>query len=332
MNSNIFSLPGEYLQGLGERAKTAYASSSRYDILLYLFAALFLLIAVLMISGKKIDWSFVSSLDPRPDDMVIRGRGSTYWEPSKKHTNLVIPEKDAPIGMKDTEYSLLMDCVLYNTRNYSATQNSYRHIIHRGSNELYTETVTGLVTGCIVAGSSTAVTLPERGLPRRLNPGIFVDPNTNDLLIFVDTFKGTEQYRESVRIADIPLDIPFRIGIVLNGRVLEVYLNCKLEVTKVLSGTPKAVENVWYGISGGSSAQAQIQNIVLWKFGLTGDQMRTLCRVVPDFKFKRPICESAEVVGAAASTIANSATATPGLVTPSVDLGVSAALACKPRV
>jgi hypothetical protein len=327
MNSNIFSLPGEYLQGLGERAQAAYASSTSYNLLLYLFAALFLFIAVLMISGTKIDWSFLSALDPRPTDMVVRGRGSTYWLPSKQHTNLVIPEKDALIGMKDNEYSLLMDCVLYNTRNYSNTQNPYRHLIHRGSNELYTETAAGMITGCIVAGSSTAIVMPERGLPRRLNPGVFLDPNTNDILIFVDTFKGTEQYRESVRIADIPLDIPFRLGIVLNGRVLEVYLNCKLEVTKVLSGTPKAVENVWYGISGGAAAQAQLQNVVLWKFGLTGDQMRVLCKAVPDFKFKRPICESADTVGAAASGAAAASTTT----APSVDLGVSAALACRPR-
>jgi hypothetical protein len=181
-----------------------------------------------------------------------------------------------------------------------------------------------LVTPCSAAGSGSG--LPQHGLPRRLNPGIFVDPNTNDILIFVDTYKGAENYRESVRIADLPLDIPFRLGIVLQGRVLEVYLNCKLEVTKVLSGTPKTVENTWYGISGSAAAQAQIQNLSVWKMALKADDMSVLCKSPIAFALKRPICEGADTVispQTATQAIGSAATAAAG-----ADLGVKAALTC----
>ena len=74
-----------------------------------------------------------------------------------------------------------------------------------------------------------------------MNPGVFLDPNLNDILVFVDTEGGD---RESLRIPNIPLDIPFRIGIILNDRVLEFYLNCRLETTKILKYKPKKVDNV----------------------------------------------------------------------------------------
>jgi hypothetical protein len=112
----------------------------------------------------------------------------------------------------------------------------------------------------------------------------------NDILIFIDTVDGAQNYRESVRIADIPLDTPFRIGIVLKGKVLEVYYNCGLEVTKLLKGEPRNVENKWYGLAGSASMDGQIQNLYLWDKALAADDIRTLCPSLPTFSKKRPSC------------------------------------------
>jgi len=89
-----------------------------------------------------------------------------------------------------------------------------------------------------------------------------------------------------VRIRDIPLDIPFRLGIVVNERVLEVYLNCKLEVTKLLTHKPKKVENKWFGVAGAAAANDQIQNLYLWKRPLVSTDMRYLCPPIPKFGVK----------------------------------------------
>ena len=288
--NNIFGMPGEYLRDVGSRS-TGLFSGGRGNLILYLIAALIIVVVIVMLAGIQINWS---ALDPRPRKLVVATQSYKYWEPSAQYTNLVV-ESDAPDGFSDTIYSVAIEMKLLNTRNYGTTEGPYRHLAHRGSNELLKSTVGGAVlSGC--AGGSSATSLPKFGLPKRLNPGIFLDPNTNDILVFVDTMIGGEVSRESVRIADIPLDTPFRLGVVLNGRVLEVYLNCKLEVTKVLAGEPKAVENVWYGLAGAAAAQAMVQNLRVWKSSLTANDMRTLCPSLPTFAADRPICNGADTV------------------------------------
>lgn len=288
--NNIFGMPGEYLRGVGARS-TGYFSGGNSNIILYLIAAIAIVVVLVMLSGTQINWS---AFDPRPRKLVVATQSYKYWMPSAQYTNLVV-DKDAPEGLKDNTYSVAVEMKLMNTRNYGSTEGPYRHLCHRGSDELLKSTVGGAVlSGCGSGSNNNA--LPKFGLPKRLNPGIFLDPNTNDVLVFVDTMIGNEVSRESVRIADIPLDTPFRLGVVLNGRVLEVYLNCKLEVTKVLLGEPKSVENVWYGLAGGAAAQAMVQNLRIWKSELTADDMRTLCPSLPTFPVDRPICNGADTV------------------------------------
>lgn len=288
--NNIFGMPGEYLRNVGSRT-TSIFSGGAGNLLLYLIAALIVVVVIMMLAGIQINWS---AFDPRPRKFVVTTQSYKYWAPSAQYTNLVV-ESNAPTNFSDDNYSVAIEMKLLNSRNYGTTEGPYRHLYHRGSDELLKSTVGGAVlSGC--AGGANNSALPKFGLPKRLNPGIFLDPNTNDIIVFVDTLIGNEPSRESVRIADIPLDTPFRLGVVLNGRVLEVYLNCKLEVTKVLAGTPKVVENVWYGLAGSAAAQAMIQNLRIWKSGLTADDMRTLCPSLPTFAADRPICNGADTV------------------------------------
>jgi len=276
--NNIFGMPGEYLREAQTRTASLFSGTSIGNIILYIVAAALVVLVILMISGVQIQWP---SFDLRPRKLVVLTQSYKYWSPSAQFTNLLV-DSEAPTELSDSSYSLMMEIKLLNSRNYGSIEGPYRHIFHRGSDELQTRALGG--------------SLPKFGLPKRLNPGIFLDPNTNDILVFVDTMIGNEPSRESVRIQDLPLDIPFRLGVVLNGRVLEVYLNCKLEVTKVLTGTPKHVENVYYGLSGSASAAAMLQNLSVWKSPLVANDMRTLCGALPTFSADRPICNGANTV------------------------------------
>lgn len=269
--------------------------------LLYLLVAFFIAVVIFMLMGKSISMSWLSYFDPRPKNWKIVGRASLFWPPSSIFSNLNVPKEKSVADMHDDMYSMTVENVLYNTRSYNTTEGPYRHILHRGSNELAKTTVGGaILSGCLTNDSSE---LPPFGLPKRMNPGIFVDPNTNDIIVFVDTIRGADTMRESARIADIPLDVPVRIGVVLNKRVLEVYLNCKLEVTKVLQGDPKHVENEWYGLAGPAGAQAQIQNLYVWKESLNADDMLHLCPAIPTFSKERPICSGADTPVAQTSSV-----------------------------
>lgn len=273
---------------------------STQTLLYILLGGLLIFTVVLMLMNKKIDFSM---LDPRPKGMQITQSANLFWKPSAMHTNLTIPTKAITL-FDDAIYTLNYDMVIYNSRVFNKTDGPWRHILHRGSNELEATTVIGNIMGGGCIASNAGSKLPPFGLPRRMNPGIFLDPNINDIIIFVDTVQGSESYRESVRIVDVPLDIPLRLGVTINGRVLEVYLNCKLEVTKVLSGIPKKVENKWYGLSGAAAAQAQIQNMYIWTSALTANDMGILCKSLGPVKFdeKRAVCDAAESVTPSAGT------------------------------
>ncbi len=258
-----------------------------------LLGALTVFFIGLMLLNKPIDFSW---LDPRPKSMKATSDAYLFWQPSQIFTNLMVPKGAVP-GFKGTLYTINVDCLLLNTRNFKGTGGPWRHILHRGSNELELTTVGGALkrTGCAAAANSSG-DLPPSGLPKRMNPGIFLDPNTNDIVVFVDTERGGEIYHESVRISDIPMDIPFRIGVIVNEKLLEVYLNCKLEVSLVLKGRPQSVEDVWYGLSGSAAAMAQLQNLYVWKRAVPSDQIGSVCGKQPKFKVKRPICDMADSV------------------------------------
>lgn len=270
---NIGNLANNYIPTFGGGA--AIPAINTNTLFLYLLAGLVIVVVVVMLMGVKIDWS---SLDPRPVSWQVSQAGTRFWPPSLQYTNLKAPN---PLPLEPTNYSNSAEMVLYNTRTYTPNA-PQRHIFHRGSQQIDATT----------------------GLPARLNPGVILDNNLNDLLIYVDTVLGAEIFRESVRIVDVPMDIPLRLEIVVKGQVLEVYMNCKLEITKVLSGIPYGVENDWYGLAGANAAQAQIQNLYVWDRALTSREVATLCLGgIPTFKTQRAVCESSGAVGAVASAL-----------------------------
>ena len=242
--------------GMAAKARDMAASFGISDIALYIGVGCFLFALLLLLTNIKLDLSW---LDIRSKRSKVMDTSVVFWKPSTKASGFTVPLKQAPPGFHDQTYSMNVDARLDDTRNYGATEAPYRQLVHRGSNEL------------------ESGPLPPFGLPKRLNPGLFLDPNTNDLLVFVDTTYGSETLRESLRISDIPMGVPFRVGVVLNQRVLEVYLNCGLEATKVLTGLPKRVENEWYGLAGAAHAQGLVQNLSVWKTALPAPDMRALC-------------------------------------------------------
>jgi hypothetical protein len=118
-----------------------------------------------------------------------------------------------------------------------------------------------------------------QGLPTRMNPGVLADPVTNDMLIFIDTLREGKNYRESVRIPDIPMDQPFRLGLVVMPNMMEVYINCRLEVTKLLEGRPRSIESDWYGLVGPQPLNAAIQMLRLFNEPLDHHILKPYCLI-----------------------------------------------------
>jgi len=213
----------------------------------------------------------------------------TFWTPASSANpqdphNLTLLSDDFPMSGPET-YSVGIELMIVDSRTVDQF-GPYRHLVHRGTDDL--SKFAPNTPGSDRKGSGGL----NDGLPTQMNPGLFVDQFSNDLIIFVDTdpIQGDGQaYRESVRIPDAPLNKPFYVHITVHDRLLEVYMNCRLAATKLLHGTPRAVPNDWFGRTGFSRAKGIIQNMSLWDSNLYAIELRNMC---PGFQLSSMLAPS----------------------------------------
>jgi hypothetical protein len=157
--------------------------------------------------------------------------------------------------------------VWINIDDYSYKQDEYKHVFHKGNNNISTKD-----TGAGKAG----INFPNNG------PGLYVTPiiisyskgNTAGLLFVMNSFN---QIAEEVTISNIPLNKWVNIIIRLTNQIhLDVYINGVLVKRHVLSGVPKQnYGDVYASLNGGFSGNtsslryfehalstSEIQNIV----------------------------------------------------------------------
>jgi len=216
-----------------------------------------------------------------PDNQGKIPPNKTFWQPATLENpidprNLRITEEDWNPKNCDG-LTMGVEIVIFDSRAPSVAS-PYRHLLYRGSSDL-----TGFAQNSPGSAPIGAGGLND-GLPSEMSPGVFIDRFTNDLIIFVDTDPVDAVYshikhafRESIRINDLPLNVPFYLHLTLNGKVLEVYVNCRLAGTKLLHGRPRRVGNDWYGRTGFATAQAVVQNLTLWDGVLNTFDLMKLC-------------------------------------------------------
>ncbi len=215
------------------------------------------------------------------DNLGIIPVHKTFWNPNDTDDttelrSLRVNQEDwAPKNCISS--SIGVEIVIFNSRAPNASS-PYRHLLHRGSEDLSLFVPNSPGSSPIGAGGLAD------GLPSEMSPGIFIDRFTNDLIIYVDTDPVDKVYsninhsfRESIRINDLPLNIPFYLHLILNGKVLEIYVNCRLAGTKLLHGMPRKTPNEWYGRTGFSASQAIVQNLTLWDGSLNTFDILKLC-------------------------------------------------------
>ena len=276
------------------------------QVVLYILIVIAVAAVIMILMGKKFSLAF---LDFRPKNWQVYDNSNKFWKSGTVGAmhNLKAEDNIAPVPTKDS-YTYQFEILLVNSRNLTNVERPYRHIFHRGSDELYP---VGGPLGVLTGGNA----FPPYGLPQRMNPGIFLDPNLNDILIFVDTKspKG-DIYRESCRISDIPLGKPFRLGVSVQDNILEVNLNCRLETTQVLVGIPRPVESVLYGLCGPAAAQASIQNLIEWPYSVVSRDLMLTCGPIGPFGPAVSSCELAAETNSINATIESAKRLTNDLV------------------
>jgi hypothetical protein len=218
--------------------------------------------------------------------------GVTFWAPGGDDAapqNLIVPVAQSPTTTSDS-YSMNVQLMIGDSRTPDIGR--FRHVLHRGSNPcnvpIPTRAGPSGHAGIRLSDlpSTTDAGYRDLGLPTLMSPGLFLDRYKNDLHVFMHTLgeeSGSEViWLESQTVEDLPLNTPLTIGIVCNGRQLELYVNCRLYSTTLLRGRPylpaPSVNNVWYGRYCAFPFSGIVQNLTLWGTPIDSGDFVQMCR------------------------------------------------------
>jgi len=273
-----------------------------FQQVLYVVAALVVFMILLMLFNSQYDVYF----QKRPSTSLVAATPpKTFWSTGSAQNpqdpvGLKVLSTEFPMSRPDT-YTMGVQLYVGDSRS-SDKMGPYRHILHRGTDELVSFTPNS--PGSVPRGRGDL----NDGLPNQMNPGLFLDQYTNDLLIYIDTDPqtGTQANRESIRIPDLPLKKAFYVHVVVHDSILEVYINCRLAETKILSGTPRAVPNDWHGRIGFARAAVVPHNLKLWDSDLHALQLRNMCPAIPGDTLLAPSAGCATNCGSSSSSSGSS--------------------------
>jgi hypothetical protein len=109
-------------------------------------------------------------------------------------------------------------------------------------------------------------------------PGLYIAPNTNDLVVFMNTFKVIN---EQVTISDIPIGKWINVIIRCQNTQLDVYINGTIAKSLQLHGVPKQnYGNVFVAANGGFSGY--ISNLWYYNYALGTAEINKLVENGPD--------------------------------------------------
>jgi hypothetical protein len=173
--------------------------------------------------------------------------GVLYWTSSSSF----LKASDTIINSSAYNYSLIMDMFIQNPLQFA---NFDRVLFTRGA--LFNEKPQGDTLTGIMSNYNLVVALA---------------PDTNDLIVSVLNINNN---MENILVPNVPVQEPFRLGIILMEQALEVYMNGKLVQTRVLSATPKSSQGDIIGPNGPNATIALIRNLKLWNRVLSTAEIR----------------------------------------------------------
>jgi hypothetical protein len=139
------------------------------------------------------------------------------------------------------------------TNPYTSNGNGFRVLFNRGGNINAGPRANSAITGTIL----------------NYNLVIALAPNTSDLVV---SMLNSAENPENVLIPNIPIQTPFRIGVVVFSQAFEVYLNGKLIKTRTFASGAAATNTGAF--QGPKLNNARVGNLILWKRAATAAEIR----------------------------------------------------------
>jgi hypothetical protein len=218
----------------------------------FLLLVLLLFVLALRLGTSIMSWIF----SPSPNPILINGMIDAKQMmriPQDPSVNGAIPI----MRSKGSDDGLVFTWSIWiNIEDLQYRQNEYKHIFHKGNDDI---NVTNVPIG---------MNQPNNA------PGLYIAPDTNDLVVVMNTF---ENINEEVIIKDIPLNKWVNVIIRVDEQhKLDVYINGRLVRRHILKSVPRQnYGDVYVSMNGGFSGytsclryfgsaigQNQIQSIV----------------------------------------------------------------------
>lgn len=174
--------------------------------------------------------------------------GVLYWTNSNVGQ---IKSIDLPIPQLTFGYSMILDIFIENPMQFSTRP---RILFTRGATMRETP------------NSDTLL-----GLLENYNLAIALLPDTNDIIVSV---LNKDNNMENVIIPNVPVQEPFRLGVVVMEHALEVYLNGYLMKTRKFLATPKDVKGDIFPASGIQTNLVKLRTLKIWPRVISTGEMR----------------------------------------------------------
>ena len=243
-------------KGLGLGKSSPYdltANSSEYGIgsgtssvLIYVGVIAIILAIILFLIHYTLYPIF--SLQPGdPGIITIPGftDNQAFWKPTSTVTTFTdLSDTATRIQTHTYNWSMTLDIAIQNP--YVSLNKGYTVIFNRG----------GTVNPSPEPNSSI------KGSVSNYNVAIALAPGNTDLVVSVLNSDGNP---DNILIPNVPVQEPFRVGVVIMGTVFEAYLNGKLVSTRTFtSGAPGNYAGPFHPPSGAAAKSIKVGNLLLW--------------------------------------------------------------------
>ena len=246
-NNNMVNGTKEFLESNSLVAKVAF-----------LLLVLVVFIIAVRFSTQVLSWLFSYSSSPYLIDGMVDAKKMIVI-PQDPNSNGSIPLIRSDNQEKGIEFTysvwLFIDDLVYQ-------EGQYRHVFHKGNDNInYTNAPIGM-------------NHPNNA------PGLYIAPNTNDLVVVMNTFNDIE---EKVTIEDIPLNKWVCVQIRVENHQLDTYINGKLAKRLIMNGVPKQnYGDVHVAMNGGFSGY--MSELRYFNYGLGTSEIQGIVDNGPNLK------------------------------------------------
>jgi hypothetical protein len=252
MNSSTTNTPSGYTQ-----------SNSLVTKFAFILVVLLVFIVLLQLGMRLLSWMLGPNGSPKLFTGMIPGNEMVAFDQDPTSTgSMPVIRSDNQRGGIEFTWSIWLFI------NSERDQSQYRHIFSKGNPEQYAKKYTSFTE----VAPKTGIMYPNNA------PGLYLAPNTNSLLLIMNSFNNVD---EEIEIDNIPLNKWFNVMIRVKGNSLDIFMNGIITKSRQLATPPKQnYDKVFLHLNSGFSGYSS--NLWYWNYTLGTSAITSLVDAGPD--------------------------------------------------